>query len=963
MDQPIINNPYCEPTKYWHFGEGYPEKREGRRTAGYFLATRSESVKGPVAAEAFVDLPLINRIRERVKKWRELNYPGVTRTTRILLDYWKFENREEQNRRRLFFCQLEAVESIIWLVEASDAEKQGIDLTKDEPVDAESLARGYASLLRYACKMATGSGKTVVMAMLIAWSVLNKLQNKQDKRFSDAIFVVAPNLTVKERLQVLLPSNPSNFFENFDLLPRPLLSFLSQAKVEVVNWQALAEDQDPKRSVIRRGKESESAFAKRVLRNLGDKKNILVINDEAHHAYRPALRELGSKQETLVPKEETEISASELKEREEEAEEATVWVNALDKINFARGINFCLDMSATPFYIKGSGHSEGEPFPWLVSDFGLVDAIESGIVKIPRIPVDDNSGQPIPKYFRLWKEIMLKLPSSEREAPHRKAKPESVMREAEGALATLASQWEKTFKEFREKKYPVPPAMIVVCANTDLAKLMFDHISSGKVMPDLENTENRPNNTLHIDNKQLEEAEKQVEATKEMTASERLRKMVSTVGKQGEMGERIRCVVSVAMLNEGWDAQNITQILGLRAFSSQLLCEQVVGRGLRRTNYDDLSVPEYVDVYGIPFEVIPVQRGSLKATFPINVPTLVRALPERKRKYEIRFPRVEGYVFDVKYKIKADVDKIPRLHIDPTKEPTEIVTKDAVVMKIGRPDRLGPGEAVLQNRNPFHAAHRLQTTIYEITAEVTDKLKASASRQILFPQVKDIVWQYFENRVTVKKDAVIEEAYLKRYKDLIVSRICDAIRPDTEAGEAPILPRIERYRAEGSTSEVMFRTVKDTYATEKSHINYVVADSGWEHQYAYDFEKNPNVLAYAKNDHLDFTIPYEYEGVDRSYYPDFIIRLKTVEGYVINVILEVKGFESEKDRAKRPAAERWVEAVNYNGNYGVWKYVFCKGRTIADAALSKLHNTPLTNTEKEHAIKTDVVPSKLTSDQ
>lgn len=793
--------------------------------------------------------------------------------------------------------------------------------------------------------MATGSGKTIVMSMLIAWCVLNKIQNKQDKRFTDAVLIVAPNLTVKERLKVLLPSNLNNYYEQFDIIPRPLLSLLSQAKMELVNWQALSEDQDPKRSVVKRGKESESAFAKRILRNLGDKQNILVINDEAHHAYRPALRELGSKQEALPSEDENEISKSEKKEREEEAEEATVWVNALDKINLVRRINFCLDMSATPFYIKGSGHPEGEPLPWLVSDFGLVDAIESGIVKIPRIPVDDNSGQPIPKYFRLWQDIMSKLPASEREGPHRKAKPESVIREAEGALATLASQWEKTFKDFCDKKYPVPPAMIVVCANTDLAKLMFDEISSGRVMPELSNNEKHPNNTLHIDNKQLEDAEKQVEPSKEMSAAETLREMVASVGKIGELGEKIRCVVSVAMLNEGWDAQNVTQILGLRAFGSQLLCEQVVGRGLRRTNYDDLSVPEYVDVYGIPFEVIPVQKGSLKATLPVNVPTLVRALPDRKQNYEIRFPRVEGYVFDVKYKIKADISKIPKLNIDPTKEPTEVASKDAVVVKLGRPDRLGPGKLVLQNRNPFHTVHRLQTSVFEIAGEVTEKLGASASRHILFPQVLEIVWEYIENRVTVKKDAVIEEVALRRYKDAIVSRLCDAIRPDTEAGEAPILPRIERYRAEGSTNEIMFRSVKNTYATEKSQVNYVVADSGWEHQYAYDFEKNPNVLAYVKNDHLDFTIPYEYEGVDRSYYPDFIIRFKTVEGYVINVILEVKGFESEKDRAKIPAAERWVEAVNYNGNYGVWRYRVCKSRTSADATLAKLYEAKLNDLE------------------
>lgn len=860
------------------------------------------------------------------------------------MEHWKRDDRE----RRLFFCQLEAAETIIWLTEASGADRQGVEVPTDVPIDSKSIEEGFEALHRYCCKMATGSGKTVVMAMLIAWSVLNKVQNRQDRRYSDAVLAVCPNITVKERLHVLLPGRPGNFYEEFDLVPRSLFPLLAQGRFEIINWQSLTEDRDPARSVMQRGEETVTAFAKRVLPELGDKKNILVVNDEAHHAYRPAPRALGRQQETLVEGEEEPEgeTASERKEREEEAEEATVWVEALDKINRARGINFCLDMSATPFYIKGSGHPEGQPLPWLVSDFGLVDAIESGIVKIPRIPVDDNSGQPIPKYFRLWQTIMQALPSAEREAAHRKAKPQSVMREAEGALATLASQWEKTFSAFEKAKSPVPPVMIVVCANTDLAELVYKHIAAGKAMPKLQN--NSHLNTLQIDSKQLEEAESQVEPSEEETAAERLRRMVSTVGKIGKPGQNLRCVVSVAMLNEGWDAQNVTQILGLRAFSSQLLCEQVVGRGLRRTNYDDLSVPEYVDVYGVPFEVIPVQKGSLKATLPVNVATLVRALPERKV-FEIRFPRVEGYVFDVKYKIKADVDKIPSLYIDPTKEPTEVVAKDAAVVKIGRPDRLGPGKEVYQDRNPFHKEHRLQTSVYEIAAEVTNGLSVSATREILFPQVKQIVWQYIETRVKVKKDAVLEEVALLRYRDAIVSRIRDAIRPDTEAGEAPILPVIERYRSVGSTSEVMFRTVKDVSATWKSHVSHVVLDSGWEHSFAYDFEKNSHVLAYVKNDHLDFVIPYEFEGVAHNYYPDYIVKVANKDGYIINVILEVKGFESEKDRAKQPAAKRWVDAVNYQGQYGVWEYYQAKGRTLADAIVEKVYKADLTETKKQHA--------------
>ncbi len=939
VDRPIINDPYIEPSKYYEFIQRIPELVEGRRPASYYLAPRTRDATGPRAAEARVELELVNRIRARVKEWREAGYPGATRTTRTLLEYW---NREE-HEPKLFFCQVEAAETIIWLSEAPPANKQGVLVPPDAPVDLESLSRGFKPLRRLCCKMATGSGKTVVMAMIIAWSVLNKVQNKQDTRFSDAVLAVCPNLTIRERLKVLYPSEITNYYEAFDLVPPHLLPLLSQGKFEIVNWQFLAEERDKPNSVLKLGVESPPAFSRRVLWNIGDKNNILVINDEAHHAYRPAPRELGGEQGTLNGNE----ALSDLKEREEEAEEATVWVNALDKIQAARGINFCLDMSATPFHIKGSGHPEGEPLPWLVSDFGLVDAIESGIVKIPRIPFDDNSQRPEPKYFRLWQAIMEKLPANEREGTHRKAKPESVMREAEGALETLASQWEKTFLDFRDKGSGVPPVMIVVCANTDLAKLVYEHIASGRAMPELENQEGKIN-TLRIDSRLLEEAEKQTEVTGEETPEERLRTMVATVGKIGEPGEQLRCVVSVAMLNEGWDAQNVTQILGLRAFSSQLLCEQVVGRGLRRTNYRDIRFPEYVDVYGIPFEVIPVQKGSLKASLPVNPPALVRSLPERKQ-FEMRFPRVEGYVFDVKYKIRADVQSIPPIYIDPTREPTEVAVKAAEVVKIGRPDRSGPGNEIYHDRNPFHKVHRLQTSVYEIAAEVTEKIGKPASRHLLFPQVKEIVWRYMEEGVSTKEGAVLEDVALLKYRDLIVSRLCDAIRPDTEAGETAILPLIERHRSTGSTSEVMFRTVKDCYPTTKSHISHVVLDSQLERSFASEFERNPHVVSYVKNDHLDFTIPYEFEGSSHSYYPDYLVDVLTKDSHLIHLIIEAKGVESEKDRAKIAAAQRWTDAVNHQRGYGLWKYIQCTSSNLASEMINKMNRSELSESEKSYA--------------
>lgn len=904
VENPILNSPFDEPGRYWDYREGQPVIAEGRRPAGYYLRPRTRGPQLSIFEEEFVPLELVNTIRERVRAWREKEYPGVTAVTRHLLSHWRSLDRE----RRLFFCQLEAAETLIWLVEASAAEKQGVDISRDN------------GLTRYACKMATGSGKTVVMGMVIGWQVLNKVASPQDRRFSDAVLIVCPNLTIKERLQVLLPWSKGNYYERFDLVPRSVLERLHQGKYLITNWHALQPQDDSRsRRVVQRGPESDRAFCNRVLKELGSKQNLLVINDEAHHAYRPA---------PLPEEVREELSEEEVAEREK----ARVWVSALDKIHVVRGINFCADFSATPFYIKGSGYTEGEPFPWVVSDFGLVDAIESGIVKTPRVPVDDNTGALIPKYFRLWEWINQQLPASERQTARRRAKPESVLREAEGALAMLASEWKKTFEGFQQAGSPVPPVLIVVCDNTDLAKLVHEHIARGNVLPELENQDGQEV-TLRIDTKLLAEAEATNKGETKQKAAERLRKTVDTVGKlewDGEgdpPGKHIRCVVSVGMLTEGWDAQNVTQILGLRAFSSQLLCEQVVGRGLRRLNYDDFSEPEYVDVYGVPFEVIPVKKKPISRTETTKVSTLVRALPERKH-LEITFPRVEGYVFDVRQKVKVDLDKVPYLVIDPTSEPTEVVVKPAAGYRIGRPDRLGPGPEVLHDRNPFHREKRLQASVYEIAAELTrrlrDKREDWTARHVLFPQVLRIVWEYLEERVVLSSDTPLEEIALLKYKQRIIERLTEAIEPDTEAGEPPILPVIERFRPVGSTSEVLFRTVRATVGTTKSHVSHVVLDApSWEHSVAFQLERIPDVIAYARNDHLDFTIPYEWQGSRHEYRPDYLVRLRTANGE-IKVILEVKGFEKEEDRQKEVAARRWVKAVNHHGEFGVWMYLVCR---------------------------------------
>lgn len=344
-----------------------------------------------------------------------------------------------------------------------------------------------------------------------------------------------------------------------------------------------------------------------------------MLNDEGHHCWRP--NPAGPSEEAL-----SAVTKEERDRLEEDKEEARVWLSGLDRINNCglvghdeaggprAGILACIDLSATPFYLGNSGYPEGSPFPWLVSDFGLVDAIECGIVKIPRLLVADDkagtdeAGRPDPKYFRLWHHITARLQPNEKIA--KRPKPDAIYRHAESALKTLAAQWKIRFDQIKKDSPAgdfIPPVMIVVCDNTDIADVFFQRISGERpldgaddsdegiqvekvvysdsdIFPELQN-EPGLKRTVRIDTKLLAKIETEEGETKD-EAAKALRDVIASIGKRGGPGEQVRCIVSVSMLTEGWDANNVTHVLGVRAFLSQLLCEQVVGRGLRRMNYN-----------------------------------------------------------------------------------------------------------------------------------------------------------------------------------------------------------------------------------------------------------------------------------------------------------------------------------------------------------------------------------------
>ncbi|HEV3260502.1 MAG TPA: hypothetical protein VG013_26845 [Gemmataceae bacterium] len=1031
VDKPIICSPYDEPNDHWLYDTqtGQAFRAGKRRPASYWYKTErtGSAQKELFAEEERDDLPLVNLLREDVRRWREAGYRGASNVSKELLNWWANPKRG----RRLFFCQREAAETIIYLAELRLPRKSSRTGFKSFALSDENLAKllrgekptfdltnpnfyptlvdlpadpGLLTLRRMGCKMATGSGKTPLAAMLISWAFCNRGVNRESKEFPNAVVVCCPNLTVKERLQVLRPDNPDNYYAAFDLVPVNLRQHLQTGKVLIENWHRFSPESEHKEgdksyAVVDKGPETPETLARRVLGDLYDRLPILVLNDEGHHCWRPAPpdRRVEEVDTARRGKKRADVSREEKEQLEDEANEARVWLQGLDWINNCLGsgtpgISMCVDLSATPFYIKGSGYAEGQPFPWLVSDFGLVDAIESGIVKIPRLPVKDTAerkdeaGRPDPKYFRLWYNIVMSL---ERREKHGSGKPkaEACYREAEPALKQLAGQWHERF-EYIQQATPdqerVPPVLIVVCDNTDIADYFYRKISgeseseavtlqdiedveageeeeNGRVKKDkakkhvsygqsailrqFANTAKRKY-TVRIDTKLLKEAESEDPTKNKQTAAEELRKVIATVGKPGKPGEFVRCVVSVAMLNEGWDANNVTHILGVRAFGSQLLCEQVVGRGLRRMNYEPawdeqekkhLLMAEYVDVYGIPFSVIPFKGRPTNQPTPEDRPkSRVWALPAREE-MEIRFPIVEGYVFETtKGLIKCDVNKIEPLAIDSKLEPTTTFLRPTAGYMDTQTAGAVPFEFVKQDRKHYYRQVHLQAILFQITQMVIDDLLAPTmarsdkegrvlrlrSRHQLFPQVCAIVQAFVQRKVNFN-GVDPRELGLEKYTRLAVERLRDAIHPDDSQGEPPQLPILNRYRPVGSTAGVDFPTMRPILSTTKSHINAVVLHSGWEAEAAKLLDASDLVRWYARNDHLGLVIPYEFMGVGHDYEPDFLVRLIND----LNLLLEIKGYEihnPEQLNSKHNAARKWVRAVNNLGDFGKWDFLVCR---------------------------------------
>lgn len=740
-ERPILNSPYHPPSLYHPLDEhGQPIEGEpirGRRPSKFIVPVpasrkKAAAAQGSLDLETYTENAKINEIRGYLAAWRAVPNPGdwgVTPVTQRLIEHWR-RPKEEWAGPRPFFCQIEAVETVIWLTEVAPRRAATRGLLEQIAKDNEEA---NPALFRVAMKMATGSGKTTVMAMLIAWQAINAAR-KDSKDFSRAFLIVAPGITIKDRLRVLQPSEPGNYYDTREIVPPEMLAEIRRAEIVITNYHAFqhretlalakvarsflqGNDPEPIRTL-----ESDAQMLERACDKLLRFDRVNVINDEAHHCYR----------HKVDGDDEGALTGDDKKEADQNDEAARLWINgveALDrqlkKSKRGGGVRAVYDLSATPFFLRGSGYKEGTLFPWVVSDFSLIDAIESGIVKLPRVPVTDNLVSTETVVYRdLWKHIGKSMPKSAASA--NKLSPFDLNPLLLTALNSLYSHYAGEFERWRKVGIGVPPVSIVVCQNTAISKLVFEWIA-GFERGDAEAGERaafhaghlelfrnydehggrlpRPR-TLLIDSRQLEAgtaldkgfkeaASAEIEQFKrelaaregagsvkgEVNESDLLREVMNTVGRAGRLGEQIRCVVSVSMLTEGWDTNTVTHILGVRAFGTQLLCEQVVGRGLRRQSYelnkDGLFDVEYADIMGIPFDFAQSpQKVDPKPPKPV---TRVHAIKERAD-LEIRFPRVSGYRRELpSERLDAQFDKDSRLVITPEDIGPTSVTMEGIV--------------------------------------------------------------------------------------------------------------------------------------------------------------------------------------------------------------------------------------------------------------------------------------------
>lgn len=995
-DNPILNSPYLEPSLHYATDKdgslNYSDIRKGRRiftTDIQVIPTRQGPQKEIFEVNDFSDEyqdHLINLCRKEVGKWRADLYPGTTRVSKELLTFW-FSNPERHAQMKLFFAQQEAVETAIWLNEVAEKSNAGQHILNILQSGQHCVSNDKNDCLpRIAFKMATGTGKTVVMGCLVLYHYFNRQEYRGDTRFADYFLIIAPGITIKDRLSVLFVDTThkvrneiEDYYRIRGLVPvhlEPRLENLN-ARLVITNYHTFEPKtlQGNKRSpfdgkVDLEGKklatgntEDFSLVVKRALGKFKAGSRLLILNDEAHHCY--------------LPKSQGKTSDN---EESDENARAAVWFTGLREMSAKFKLQKIYDLSATPYYLQGSGYPAYSLFPWAVSDFGLIEAIESGLVKIPFIP-DSDTTQELkgPVLRNLYEHVKDQLPrkgqkkkKSEAAAEGTKLKeqPPKLPPMVKIALDQFYNHYEtyaegqRKIQEEKLNLFSTPPVFIVVCNNTSVSKEMYKYIAGYEYEDDngalvtvtgvkdiFSNYDFTTKKLLHkpptllIDSDALENSDQVSDdfrkifsseiaefkrdyvrihgqgSAARITDAEILREVVNTVGKPGKLGAHIRCVVSVSMLTEGWDANTVTHIMGLRAFGSQLLCEQVAGRALRRMNYNlqgydksgnptsdkkrivtEKCPPEYAHIIGIPFKMF--KGGETVTPLPPEDLVHIKALPERQAQFEITFPNVTGYRIengddDITFDFSAIENYEIRGDLMPYKTKlASAFSSQEIEIEI---------QSVLEKRD--------QEIIFKLTRDLINRHFSDDDHNPKFQRfgkLKKAVETWYHTKIILLNIAGDQYKRLIWFEDekTVADHIARGINTWKNTIEH-IRPVFNYYNRFGSTKYVNGNTSKEIYPTTRSHVNYVVADTeSWEQIAAKTLEEIPAVDSYVKNAFLGFQIPYVKDGAGKLYFPDFIARCKGKNGTVKNLIIEITGMNKDKEEKRWYVENRWLPAVN-----------------------------------------------------
>lgn len=918
VDRVVICDAYREPDKHYQLISGGKSKlAQGRRPSVRFLASAKDAkggIAGVVGKEAglFEDMlasseqlnDFVNQLRAEVREWRKNGYPGTALVTRRLLEWW-FERDEERSAigRRFFFCQQEAIETVIYLYEVQNRRKM--------PETGD--------LIRYALKLATGTGKTVVMALLVTWSTLHR-SKVSGSSLSANFLVLVPNLTVRDRVSGvprgdgLTYSGEHNLYDVFEMIP-PEYHDEFHPNVLVRNWQGIPlegkrEDWISEeiteegrfipaavlRAMRRRTQQDPNAVVRRML---GGWRDLVVINDEAHHVY------------------------GEKRTKKGEDPGYIKWSRILDRVSKAAKLSLVVDLSATPWYGSGSPKPEGTLFEWLVSDFPVYDAFESGLVKVVRLPDPDEKGR---VYLDLWDLVK-----------GAKTKEEYI-RACKGAIASIYSSWRKDYDEWSSTfEFARGPSPVLLCVadNATRAAWLFEHMTREyDLLRNPDDEERQSWVTIQIDSKVFD-ADKGNEAV--------IREMVNTVGKKGKPGEHVRCIISVNMLSEGWDVQSVSHILGLRAFGSPLLTEQIIGRGLRRTNYDVLNQPleerpegseETVDAFGIPFVGFPVEKRKRPRTGEWGQKPVWIEPDQKKEKFRIRVPNVRSWAVGVIESL-ADlvrVEELPEICINPKDTPPDVHVRPVVG---------GQPEAIM-TLEEFRREWPILKTAFLMTEELFDATNPGTAADLgigpTFDELLDLSRRFLDSRVRAlevggqKSD--LRDVGIYYWRRQVLDVLENAVRGAGVSGVEPV-PILGNPEWLDSANLRRFQWTGVLAEGKRCHTNKVPCHTDLEKQFADFLDKAADVVGYFKNERFGFSITYYESNRPRQYYPDFIVNVRNADGHETMWLAETKGEIRPNTALKSEAAELWCSKMSA-APHGAWQYLFVQQKKLESVLASNV---------------------------